>query len=266
MKKALFPVAAALIAMSSAAQAQSQTLLLNTGYDHANNALYAPGAQDQYWIKIASYEPPATGTTTVPVAAAWVYAASGPWRPSLSLTTTPAIGSRWIGPRVSRNSSAGTSLSNPSFSTYRKCFSMPQGFQNGQINIRIVADDLVHVWLNDVNRTLIPQSHGRFQGGTPLTNANTNPGLTAGRNCIYVLVEDIAGITGFDLAGTVSATSGAITPLLAANDSPPGVARGDDSGVVRAIVALAEARRAVALARRAGGGAPAGRSAASAAQ
>lgn len=262
MIKALFPFTAVLISMAGAARAQPQTLLLNTGYDHANNALYALGAQDQYWTKIASYEPP---TTTTPVAAAWVYADGSNWRPSLSLTTTPTVGSRWIGPRVSRNSSAGTSLSNPAFSMYRKCFSMAQGFQNGQINIRIVADDIVHVWLNDVNRTLVPQSLGRFQGGTPLINSNTNPGLKAGRNCIYVLVQDIAGYTGFDLAGTVSATSGAITPLLAANNGPPSTVRHDGSGVVGAIVAFAEARRATAPTRRPSGGTPAGRSAASAA-
>jgi hypothetical protein len=135
----------------------------------------------------------------------------GFWAAPLSTTTTvPAIPSRWIGPRNSIASSAGTNTRNPSFAIYRKCFCLAQNFQNVEFHIQVRADDLVQVWVNDITRTLIPAGAGHFQSSdAALTNTNlTVGGLMPGRNCIYVLVEDIQGNVGFDLAGTVTATSG----------------------------------------------------------
>jgi hypothetical protein len=266
MRKTLFAAAAIWASMSTAAL--SQTLPLNTGFDHGNLALYAPGAQDQYWIKIASYEPPATGNATIPVAAAWTYGTNSNWQAPISFGTAPVLGSRWIGPHPSPASPGGVSFSNPGYSIYRKCFCMLQGFQNAKIDISIMADDVVHVWLNDVNRTLVAPAGGHFNSGAPLTNTNKNPGIKVGRNCIYVLVEEVNGDTGFDLAGAVSVDSGGMMPLPAAGpdmtfapcqclnpSGPSPSAAWDADSAIRAIVAFAEARRTGTPARRAFGGA-----------
>lgn len=253
-------IAAALVAISVGSEsiAQTTTLPLNTGYDYTIFGLY-PAAPttgnspilDNYWIKIASYEPP-TGTVTV--APAWVISPGG-W-PTLS-------GARWLGPRPLAAATPGTSASVPAYSIFRKCFCLMQGFQNPQISIQFRADNQSQVWLNTVTAQLIPASLTSWNATNPLTGSLTDASkFRVGLNCIYVLVEDTGGAIGFVLSGTVTATgllpvagagvgpnptfgncscgdSG--TPAPAGLPTSASASLPDENTVVRAIIELAEA-------------------------
>jgi len=269
--KWLFAAVAA-TTISCAGTAAAQTVLpLNTGYDYATFALYPAAAptstvQDRYWIKIASYEPPAAGTTVAP---GWVLNTTGaPWTPPL---TCPAANpSRWIGPRTVVTSSPGTSTINPAYSIFKKCFCLLSGYQNPQLSFQVRSDDNVQVWLNNLATTLTGPVIGNWGGGPVRTGATANPAhFRTGLNCIYVLVDDFWGHMGFTLAGTMSATG--LLPVAGAWNGPnnpptfapctcpqpqaqPGAT--DPAGAVQAeraiiqgIIRVAEQRRALALSR-----------------
>jgi hypothetical protein len=183
---------------------------LNTGYDHGAiiPGPYASGSPDDYWIKIASYEP---GSTTVPVARAFVLTGT----PNSTVWGTMA-GASWIGPRTAANSTVPTGPKDPSYSIYRKCFCLLQGFANPQLSISIRSDDQVQVWLNSMRltppsspTTLVgPAAANHDIGQMPVYQAQTsNPNyFRPGRNCIYVLVEDYhGGFGGFILSGNMNA-------------------------------------------------------------
>lgn len=258
--------AAAVLSISGAAAAQT-TLPLNTGYNYGTFSLYPQPTgsgnspyQDNYWIKIASYEPPAP---SVPVAPAWVLNQS---LVSLWLTLP---NSRWLGPQPTPAGSSGTSATNPAYSIYRKCFCLMSGYQNPTLSFQLRADNDSQAWLNGITNVLIPPSASSYNGSA-LTSRPTNASMFhAGPNCIYVLVQNNGGPTGFNLAGSVSALGlmpvaaagvnnsfapcqcGGATP--AAPGGTPASARmadaNDDSDTVRAIVAYAEAQRRRAAAQ-----------------
>jgi hypothetical protein len=147
-------------------------------------------------------------------------------------------------------------------------------FQNPRIQFSIRSDDSVQVWLNTQTTTLLAPSPANFGNAAysppPFTDASK---FRVGRNCIYVLVEDVGNIYGFDLVGNVSAlgvmpTAGAGTEVSFApcscSSGPAGPATGigaatattgiradrlkmietdDDRAVIASIVKIAEARR-----------------------
>lgn len=205
MRHLKFVMAAFFLALTSPALAQT-TLPLNTGYNHGTFSPYATpsGAvssiQDNYWIKIASYEPPAASTTVAP---AWVLNPSfAPWAPPISFPN-----SRWIGPRNTPASPTGVSAINPGYSIFRKCFCLMAGYKNPALSFQMRGDDNINVWLNATTTTLLAPIIGNWGGG-PVRSGGTNDvsRFRVGRNCIYVLVEDFGGHIGFNLAGSVSAT------------------------------------------------------------
>lgn len=265
----------ALTLLSASAAAVGQTTLpLNTGYNHTAFQPYAIPAgvtsniKDNFWIKIASYEPPAPGTTVAP---AWVLnpvVSGAPWSPPLTTNlTNPPAASRWIGPRPVTASSPGTSVSNPAYSLFRKCFCLMRGFNKPRLNFQIRGDDNIQVWLNTVTQTLVGPVPGNFNS-QPRPGAATPAMFRTGRNCIYVLLEDnfANGHMGFNLAGAVSANglmpvAGAgidvsFAPCSCTSPGPghmptgaamkaasAGTEADDDSAVVQAILKIAEARR-----------------------
>jgi hypothetical protein len=265
-----FFLAAASVAISISSAAMGQSLPLNTGYNYSNFSLapQPPGGtstvQDNYWIKIASYEPPAT---TMTVAPAWVLPAAPPppWAAPLAVTVgSSPIGSRWIGPRPVAASPPGSNQQNPAYSIFRKCFCLMPGYQGAQLSFQVRADDSVQVWLNSVTNTLVGPVSGSFNG-IPRNGGTSNPAhFQTWRNCLYVLVEDnLGGQMGFDLAGVVSAiglmpvagagTNASFAPCQCGGGPVPAGATAaasrrasdpdDDSAVVQAIVRIAEARR-----------------------
>ena len=253
--------AVAALCISSAAAAQT-TMPLNTGYDYSVFGLYptpvgtGPSTrQDNYWIKIASYEPPAT---SVPIAAAWVL------NPAIaSWLTLP--NARWVGPQPTGTSGGASSDTNPAYSIYRKCFCLMTGYQNPTLSFQLRADNESNAWLNSITNVLVPPSPDSYNTHAPISSRPTAPGMFhAGLNCIYVLVQNRGGPTGFNLAGTVSATGlmpiagagagnsfapcqcGRATPgpaAMSARDNGMMAADAEDSATIRAIVAFAEAQR-----------------------
>jgi hypothetical protein len=279
MRKTIPLLAAALLGSSGTALAQ---LPLNTGYNHGSFAPYAVPATppstiaDNYWIKIASYEPPSGSTTVSP---AFVLNHNwAPWAPPMTTTlTSPPAASAWIGPRPVATSSPGTSSSNPAYSLFRKCFCLMRGFTNPRLSFQIRADDNVQVWLNSVTQTLVGPILGNQNAsvGPARSGSTQDPKMfREGRNCLYVLLEDNfppPGHMGFNLAGAVSAnglmpvagagvdvsfapcqcpsggpavgTATAVTDIRNAERRSRIANAEDDSDVVQAILRIAEARR-----------------------
>jgi hypothetical protein len=268
-------LALALAGASSSALSQT-TMPLNTGYNHTAFQPYpipsgtTSNIPDNFWIKIASYEPPASSTTVAPGFVLNPVASGAPWAPALTTNLTiPPAASRWIGPRPVTASSPGSSVNNPAYSIFRKCFCLMPGFTNPQLSFQIRGDDNIQVWLNTVTQTLVGPVAGNFQS-QPRSGAATPGMFRTGRNCIYVLLEDnfANGHMGFDLAGAVSANG--LMPVAGAgvdvsfapcacNSGPAGAATAsagaatararaqanddDDRATIQAIVLLAEQRR-----------------------
>lgn len=252
--------------LGAASTAGWGAVTLDTGYDNGGSVYYGFGAPDNYWIKIASYEPPAA---VAPVAPARVVNAAGPgW--------APVGNARWVSPRTTTNSSPGTSPARPAYSIYRKCFCLLEGFANPQLSFRIRGDDRIQVWLNTVTTQLLAPVNGNIFAPTlPHSGGTSNIGhFRAGRNCLYVLVEDQIGQnagginighTGFVLSGTVNAaglmpgaafgTEGSFGPCGCPGETQSGggapgtPTASNDSEVVRSIIRFAESRRLRSLAR-----------------
>jgi hypothetical protein len=240
-------------------------LPLDTGYDYTNFAPYpapplnpAPSPiSDNYWINIASFP-------TIAVSPAHVIDPNAAWQ------TYP--GSRWIGPRNVWNSNASTD--NPYYTIFKKCFCLAPKFNSPSLSFHVRNDDNMQIWLNTVLDTLVGPIPGNYNtpGANVVATAAQLQYLHAGKNCIYVLLEDTGTAMGFDLTGNVNANG--LYPFAAAGvdgtfpcgcDAHPGpvpnsaannpAARSamqgdDDREVVNAIIKLAEARHRARVQKR----------------
>lgn len=240
---------------------------LDTGYSYATFSTYpvptgtTSSITDNYWIKIASFEPPSGNP---PIAPAWVLPAYAGWQP---------IGNaRWVGPQPTiLGGTGGTSPTAPAYYIYRKCFCLMTGYRNPAISFQLRADNESNAWLNTTLNVLVPPSPSSY-AGPPITSQPTTAAMFhAGLNCVYVLVQNTGGPTGFSLAGTVSATglmpaagAGANNSFAPCQCGDTGPASSSTSAIkarrtaqndaqaatLRAIIAFAEARRREAAARR----------------
>ena len=255
MKKInLIAALAAFLLLSNFAIAQT-TVPLNTGYKHSIFSPYPPVSgtsttPDQYWMNIASYPT----TTPTPVTPAWVIQKHPVW-------AVPFPGTNWISARNTFVSAPGVNPANPAYTIFRKCFCLLPGYKDAKLNIQVRADDTIQVWLNNQVNQVIAPSWGNLNG--PPLLGSTNKGFRVGKNCLYVLLEDVYGVAmGFDLQGDVSAngllpmpaagTGQSFEPCACRGEGPTGAAgavsamRVDDSDrqVISEIVKIAEARRA----------------------
>ena len=237
----------------------TQTLPLNTGYDHSVFGPYTTVSQatsntmDKYWINLASY--PTTSPATGP---SWVLWQQVPWAPAMS-------NSSWIGARQTVAGGTGTTTENPGYTIFRKCYCLLPGFNQASLNFQVRVDDKATFWLNSITNSL-----GTVSGnlGGPVYSASTNnqSWFHAGKNCFYVLDEDLGGFMGFDLVGTITAngllptvgswngTDMSFEPCPCSSRSGPtgapnsasakAQAGDDDQQVISEIVKFAEARRA----------------------
>jgi hypothetical protein len=224
------------------------TIPLNTGYDYSNTGIYPFGTQDNYWIRIASYP-------TMPVGPSWAIQGWSGYAPPLNGPTgipsqwINAFGNTWASP-------AGASVQDPKYAIYRKCFCLPHGYQQASIRGSVFTDDAIQIWLNSMTNPVLTTSPTNIAGTPyPLNYANQNA-FRKGKNCMYVLVEDVGTATGFDLAANLTA-SGAI-PMIATGstmsfapcscDVGPGVPMmkvqvNEDEQIIKEIVKAAELRR-----------------------
>ncbi|WP_426028925.1 hypothetical protein [Brevundimonas sp. TWP2-3-4b2] len=256
---------AAAVAFSTLAGAASAQMSLDTGYNYQTYAPYNQPAggtstiADNYWIKVASPNNPGSWP-------AWVLPATPapPWSP-----VSPT--SRWIGPGPVALSPAAQL---PTYAIFRKCFCLKPNFKQPTLNFRIRADDNVQVWFNGILNVLVAPVVGNWNNsmGPPRSNTPTNPAMfKAGVNCLYVLVEETGGHTGFNLSGTVSAQGlwpNAASGVNSTFDCPcvtggpvgpaSGVSQGraangaefDDRELIQSIVRVAEQRRLARPARQ----------------
>ena len=259
MKKTnLITIIVALFALSDSAIAVTSAPI-NTAWDYFSSLLYSPvppvypttvsTTKDDYWINIASYPP-----TTPAIGSSFFIYKYPTWAP-------PLPNSGWISAWNSYASRPGITPSNPSYTIFKKCFCLQQGFNQAKVNFQVRADDTIQIWLNNQTQTLLAASYGNYSGA-PLTGGTSNQGwFHPGMNCIYVLVEDFGTAMGFNLVGTISANG--LLPT-AAKGYPPTFPFGrtcttgpagnaaearapspqdDDQEVINEIVKIAEARR-----------------------
>lgn len=193
----------ALTLLGTSSAAMSQSLPLNTGLNHANFTTYSPlGTPDNYWIKIAATNPPLGPAFTIP---------HPHWLPPLTLPASDGgFQSTWVGPTTTGASPSGQ----VTYALFRKCFCLMSDYKEAKLNLKIRGDDGIGVWLNGVNNVVVPYQGGSFNG--PAINGAATPAqFQKGRNCLYVLVVDTGSVvTGFNLAGTVSAYG--LMPVAAA--------------------------------------------------
>jgi hypothetical protein len=252
-------IATIFLFLSFTSWAIGQTVVpLNTGFNHLSNSPYATGAQDNYWINLASSLP-----TIPPTGPAYAVQSIAPWQPDLP-ASGPIPATRWIN---ARNGIAGKvdPVTGMGYSLYRKCFCL-MSFTQAKLAFDLRADDNVTVWLNTMLSAILPASIGGYANPVPLHGGTTDQTkFKIGINCLYVLVEDVGGYTGFDLRGYISAyglmpmpASGTETSFAPCgcdfksppHTSPTGAAQlreggeFDDRQVVADIVKFAETRRA----------------------
>jgi hypothetical protein len=165
---------------------------------------------------------------------------------------------RWISAWNTATSQTATSNDNPSYTIFRKCFCLLPNFKNASLEFSVRADDTIQVWFNSQLNVALPPSLGNWGSGLALKSVPSKPKwFRPGKNCIYVLLEDIGGHMGFDLSGTIEADG--LMPLPAFGkgqrfDCPcrRGDARrskasksevADEKEVIRQLVKIAEKRR-----------------------
>lgn len=193
----------ALTALVFSNQTFAGSLIINTGWNYGTNNIYANGQQDNYWIRIASG--PAQVTTTPGL----------PWSITIpNFNQLPPYNgifpSTWISGFGSNAASpSGASWITPAYSLFRKCFCMPQGAVEPRIIGKVLNDDSIQLWLNLMSNQLLTPNVRPLNNNPP--NAYTlNSNATffrTGINCLYALVEDTGGLTGFNLSGEI-ATAG----------------------------------------------------------
>jgi hypothetical protein len=114
----------ALLTLSNLAKAAT-SVPLNTAWGYWTSLVYSPfpGAvsitKDAYWINISSFP-----TTTPPIGSSFFINTTGtPWAPAMTYTSGGVSwGSDWISAWSSNPSQPGTTLSNPSYTIFRKYF------------------------------------------------------------------------------------------------------------------------------------------------
>lgn len=248
---------AALLLLSNFAIA---TVPLDTGYDHSTFSPYpVPGStpiKDQYWINIAS-------APNVPAGPAWLLVTANGWAMPFGTLANTGTRTSWISARPTVTSPPGTADDNPGYTIFRKCFCLLPNFKDANLKFEVRADDSLQVWLNTQLNPVLSPSSGNYNPQSTALSGFTKKGFVVGRNCIYVLVEDVGGQMGFDLKGDVTATgllelpaagtAGTFEPC-ACQKRDVGHSGGksamntmsvdeDDQQVVQEIVKIAEARR-----------------------
>lgn len=168
---------------------KTDTLRLNTGWNHLTNSLDGVGVYSNFWKVIADPSPNTTEprpAITIPTYVAWAAALPN---------------SRWM--------SSYPSASNDTNGTYtfQACFCIGQNPGKVKFVGDLLADDRARVYIN-----------GTLIGSTPLTYAFVSPAthldvdltqyVKVGKNCIEIEVDNTGNVAmGFDLAGYVTATN-----------------------------------------------------------
>lgn len=192
------------------AQTQTQTIILNTGYDQwlASPALIAVGQKDNEW-RVVTDSVNGVPNPSIATGKPADVVSDNTWidlNPSLAVNFPK---SRWVSIRPNQGRPLPTP---PPFNEFQYAFyfTLPVGFSNPALMMKLSADDHVtKVTLN--NHTLFQGSGGIFINPPlmipTLANPTTPADFLSGSdvNMITVDVEDTAGgITGLIVDGTVT--------------------------------------------------------------
>jgi hypothetical protein len=232
MRKLHGLLALALLGASSAAL--SQSLPLNTGFNHSTFTTYVgTGTPDNYWIKVAASASPPGPAFVIP---------HPYWQAPLTLPASDGgFQSTWIGPTPTGASPSGQI----SYAIFRKCFCLTPHYTQAKLNFKIMGDDIIGVWLNSAGNNILPVQGGSFNGPA-ISGPTATPKFQTGRNCLYVLVLDTGSVvTGFNLAGTVSAYG--LMPMASAGTAASfkpctceGPATASEQATINALVKIAK--------------------------
>lgn len=165
-------------------QCLTDTIRLNTAWNHATNSLNAIGTFTPYWRVVADPSP----NTTEPRPAA-VILKHPAW-------ANPFANSQWI--------SAYPSSANDTNGTYtfEFCFCIGPNAKRPRLDFQLLADDSASVYLNG---NFIGATTGGYTIPSHITNANPQF-FVPGKNCLRVAVHNLGNVAmGFDIAGTVAA-------------------------------------------------------------
>jgi hypothetical protein len=215
-KRAATLLLAALLCIAPVAADATTTVPLNTGYNHW---LFQPyqvvtnptsNTPDQYWINIASYL-----TTNPPIGPSWVLQVpSSAW--AQPLPGPPQ--SHWISAWKTALNPAVPPFQYPAYTIFRKCFCLSPNFkkETATLSFQMRADDNFQVWFNSILNVARPPTPANHWPGAQIVSSlpSAPHWFKAGRNCIYVLLEDTGGHMGFTLSGTFQADGLAEQPAL----------------------------------------------------
>lgn len=214
-----------LLVLVTSTFADMQTITLNTGFNHANNARYVrpstfwvyplPASvnhKDAYWTLV--YDPKTNGGTPIPRRSD-IMARYPAWLPEMA-------DSEWIS--FERNGFPTGQF--PRIYVFEKCFCLKRGFDQGTdavektiMDLQLRADDQAQVYLNQSIGTILgsappilgtSSSSGGFNNPTPATitlkEATLTSRLKRGRNCLQVKLSDTGSVvSGFNLTGSITA-------------------------------------------------------------
>jgi hypothetical protein len=162
----------------------TDSIMLNTGWNHATNSLGAIGTYTSYWHVISDPSP----NTSEP-------------RPASVILKHPA----WANPQPnSQWLSAYPTNANDTNGTYtfEYCFCIGPNAKRPRLDFTLLADDSATVYLNG---NYVGATTGGFTTATHITDFNAQHFLP-GKNCMRVAVHNIGSVAmGFDISGFVIA-------------------------------------------------------------
>jgi uncharacterized repeat protein (TIGR01451 family) len=193
-----------------AAQTQTVTIILNTGYNNNTSTVILPGGLDDDWKVIVDPKNPPN-----PDRPANVVDAYGAQPPSYPIWVQPFPNSQWIS--AAPDSYEQLPVNPQMLFTYELCFNLPAGFSNPQLNVQLRADDMIDQVHFGTNTFPGSTTAGSFNTSQPPLVVTTTTGFQAGLNCLTVEVKNTGGgPTGLLVAGTVtydiSQTTGCVQP------------------------------------------------------
>jgi hypothetical protein len=184
--------------------AQTQTIILNTGYDQSSNTKINVSQQDNEWRVMQSTPnnppsaPPSTGRPADVVS-------DTVWNNKNSALPANFPNSGWI----SFAPNAGSGSSTIASYIYAFYFTLPDGIAPPQLTMRLSGDDnITSVRLNNCPAPLFTGPGGRFDNPVPLTISSTLTCFNSGPkvNVLNVTVRNTFfwSITGLIVDGTVT--------------------------------------------------------------
>lgn len=159
---------------------KTNSIKINTGYNHSNNTLYTNADYDPYWEVIQS-----------PITGLGLPRPAGVVNPTFPVWSTMA-GSKWL------SVYSGAPVLNGGNYIYQTCFCICGDSSNVNFNFSVMADESAEIWLDGAKVTT-----GAI-GYTSITNVNFTRKLGAGEHCLQVRTFNFRYATGINVSGNIT--------------------------------------------------------------